>query len=230
MFSVAAATGLAKPFGVGVSAAPELLEGGRRPPQDGFAVANLTPLFLSTANANADRNHKNDGDIAYRSCVKSTPSGGLMKKVSPIMKAHLIRHAFCLLLLLVAVCVTAFALGQRLNAAPSPKDNPTGFVCMGCPSGITWRPGPDMPSTGVRMVGVLAPGGFYVMGGRSMDGVGNDFTHPFEYDPGSNTWAIKSATYPDNQVSNMACGVLTDSGTPYIYCVGWVGGRAVDSY
>lgn len=44
-----------------------------------------------------------------------------MKKVSPIMKAHLIRHAFCLLLLLVAVCVTAFALGQRLNAAPSQR-------------------------------------------------------------------------------------------------------------
>ncbi len=30
MFSVAAATSLAKPFGVGVPAAPELLEGGRR--------------------------------------------------------------------------------------------------------------------------------------------------------------------------------------------------------
>ncbi len=25
-------------------------------------------------------------------------------------------------------------------------------------------------------------GKFYAMGGRSMDGVGNDFTHPFEYD------------------------------------------------
>ena len=48
------------------------------------------------------------------------------------------------------------------------------------------------------------------MGGRSMDGVGTDFTHPFEYNPGSNTWTIKSATYPDNQVSNMACGILTD--------------------
>ena len=30
----------------------------------------------------------------------------------------------------------------------------------------------------------------------------------------------KSATYPDNHVNNMACGVLTDAGTPYIYCVG----------
>ena len=79
-----------------------------------------------------------------------------------------------------------------------------------------------MPSTGVRLVGVYFPanGKFYAIGGRSMDGVGNDFTHPFEYDPTSNNWTIKSATYPDNQVSDMACAVLIDSGTPYIYCVG----------
>ena len=78
-----------------------------------------------------------------------------------------------------------------------------------------------MPSTAVRTVGVYFTNGkFYVVGGRSMDGVGNDFTHPFEYDPGSNSWSIKSAIYPDNQVSNMACGILTDSGTNYIYCVG----------
>jgi len=80
-----------------------------------------------------------------------------------------------------------------------------------------------MPSTAVRTVGVYFYPNFkfYVMGGRSMDGVGNDLTHPFEFTPGTiNTWSIKSATYPDNQVSNMACGVLTDSGTNYIYCVG----------
>ena len=49
---------------------------------------------------------------------------------------------------------------------------------------------------------------------------GSDFTHPFEYDPAANTWTTKAATYADNQVNNMACGVLTDAGTPYIYCVG----------
>ena len=31
---------------------------------------------------------------------------------------------------------------------------------------------------------------------------------------------IKSATYPDNQVNNMACGILNQGGTDYIYCVG----------
>ena len=44
--------------------------------------------------------------------------------------------------------------------------------------------------------------------------------HPFEYDPVANTWTTKAATYADNQVNNMACAVLTDAGTPYIYCVG----------
>ena len=33
-------------------------------------------------------------------------------------------------------------------------------------------------------------------------------------------WATKAGTYPDNQVNNMACGVLTVGGTPQIYCVG----------
>jgi hypothetical protein len=58
------------------------------------------------------------------------------------------------------------------------------------------------------------------MGGRSADTAGSDFTHPFEYIPFTNTWITKTATYPDNQVSNMACGVLTVSGTQLIYCVG----------
>ena len=76
------------------------------------------------------------------------------------------------------------------------------------------------------MVGVFFPanGKFYAMGGRTSDTAGIEFTHPLEYDPGTNSWTTKSATYPDNHVNNMACGVLTDSGTPYIYCVG---GRAV---
>jgi hypothetical protein len=136
-------------------------------------------------------------------------------------KASIFGSAF-FLLLLIAVCVIPFAFGQRQSDVQSQNQIPTGFVCMGCPPGITWRPGQDMPSTGVRMVGVYfyVNNYFYAMGGRSMDGVGTDFAHPFEYNPGSNTWAIKSATYPDNQVSNMACGILTDSGTPYIYCVG----------
>jgi hypothetical protein len=141
--------------------------------------------------------------------------------ISSTIKARLIRGAFYLPLLF-AMCVIPFASGAREPDVQSQNENPTGFTCPNCPSPGGWRAGPDMPSTGVRMVGVYFPGNgkFYAVGGRSMDGLGNDFTHPFEYDPTSNTWTIKSATFPDNEVSNMACGVLTDSGTDYIYCVG----------
>ena len=139
----------------------------------------------------------------------------MKKQVNSAVKAQLLRSAF-FLFLLSTVCAFSFALAHREVAPASPKQNPTVIPCV-----PGWSSGPDLPSTGVRMVGVLFSNGkFYAMGGRSMDGVGNDFTHPFEYDPISNAWTIKSAIYPDNQVSNMACGVLTDAGTPYIYCVG----------
>src|SRR5205814_6686768 len=81
----------------------------------------------------------------------------------------------------------------------------------------------NFPAAGVvRAVGNYFPlnGRFYVMGGRSADSPGSDFMHPFEYNPDTNTWVTKVATYPDNQVNNMACGVLTVGGTPQIYCVG----------
>jgi hypothetical protein len=140
--------------------------------------------------------------------------------ISSTIKTHLLRGAFYMLLLL-AVYVIPFALAHRQSDVKFQKENPSGFVCFGCPSN-GWHTGPDMPSTAVRTVGVYfwPNGNFYAVGGRSMDGVGNDFTHPFEFNLGTNSWSIKSATYPDNQVSDMACGILTDSGTNYIYCVG----------
>jgi len=77
MFSVAAATGLAKPLDLECLPRRSCSKAGGGPPQvrtqdgfvrrrNGFAVVNLTPLFFPTANATADRNHKNDRDIAYR--------------------------------------------------------------------------------------------------------------------------------------------------------------------
>jgi len=90
------------------------------------------------------------------------------------------------------------------------------------PSSCSWSAGPNMPSPNLRSVGVFFPanGKFYAMGGRGSDSPGSDFMHPFEYDS-SNGWTTDlAATYPDNQVSNMACGVLNDGGADYIYCVG----------
>jgi hypothetical protein len=90
------------------------------------------------------------------------------------------------------------------------------------PEPCSWGPGPNMPSVGTRMVGVFFAGNgkFYAMGGRSSDAGGSEFTHPFEYDPASNSWSEKAATYPDTFVNNMACGVLNQGGTDYIYCAG----------
>ena len=68
-----------------------------------------------------------------------------------------------------------------------------------CRPGSPFCPGP------LRGRLFLLNGKFYAMGGRRLDLAGSDFTHPFEYDPDTNAWTTKTATYPDNQVNNMAC-------------------------
>jgi plastocyanin len=85
-----------------------------------------------------------------------------------------------------------------------------------------WSAGPDMPTTLVRAVGVYfqPAGNFYTVGGRTSDTTGSDFQHVLQYSPGSNNWTQRGVTLPDNQMNNMACGVLTVLGTPSIYCVG----------
>ena len=107
--------------------------------------------------------------------------------------------------------------GGTPTPTPTPSASPTPT-----PGSCSWGPGADLPSVGTRFAGAFFPGNgkFYAMGGRSSDTAGNEFTHPFEYDPATNSWTTKSATYPDIQVNNIACGVLNDSGTDFIYCVG----------
>ena len=88
----------------------------------------------------------------------------------------------------------------------------------------SWSAGPNLPTPPtvlIRAVGVYFPdGNFYTMGGRTSDLAGSDFQHVLRYSPGSNSWTLMGVTLPDNTMNNMACGVLTVSGTPYIYCVG----------
>ena len=141
---------------------------------------------------------------------------------------------------LLAAITTAPAVGKvdfdAGGATPTPTPTPT------CGSMF----GQQLPSIGTRLVGVFystifnhsrtpspmdfpvvptptppfPTGKFFAMGGRSSDTAGSDFIHPFEYTPLLNSWTTKSATYPDNQVNNMACGVLNVNGADYIYCVG----------
>src|SRR5215472_8426873 len=88
-------------------------------------------------------------------------------------RMHLLR-AVSYLLPLLAVCVIPFASAHRQPGVRPQNQNPTGFVCFGCSWPGGWQPGPDMPSAAARTVGVLFTDGFYVIGGRSADGIGND--------------------------------------------------------
>ena len=122
------------------------------------------------------------------------------------------RQLTCKTLIALALTVAAYDIkAQSGGLHPDAASVPT-----------SWSGGPNLPSTAVRAVGVYFPGNglFYAMGGRSADAAGNDFIHPFEYNPGTNTWSTKVGTYPDNQVNNMACAVLNVGGTLQIYCVG----------
>ena len=118
-----------------------------------------------------------------------------------------------------------FGGGPSPTPSPSPSATPTAT-----PSSCTWSAGPDMPTVLVRAVGVYFPtdGNFYTVGGRTADTAGSDFQHVLKFNTMSNTWSQMGVTLPDNSMNNMACGVLTVSGTPLIYCVGgsFAGGTA----
>ena len=80
----------------------------------------------------------------------------------------------------------------------------------------------NLPTPVVTGVAVYFPpnGRFYVMGGRAFDASGSELLSPYEYDRYHDAWKQKIATYPDNQVNDMACGVLTILGGSRIVCVG----------
>jgi hypothetical protein len=141
--------------------------------------------------------------------------------------ARFASNALLGLALTVAVCdIKAQSAKSRVASsavASADQHNNPAAAKRGSPLPADWTNGPNLPTTLVRAVGIYFPanGRFYAMGGRSSDSVGSDQTNPFEYNPTTNTWATKAATCPDAHVSDMACGVLTDSGgTPQIYCVG----------
>ena len=139
----------------------------------------------------------------------------MKKRDNPSLKAYLVRGAIYVLLI-IAVYVVPFALGHGQTRAPSLEKNPT-IVCN-----QGWQSGPDMPVPLLKAVGVYfqADSNFYTVGGRTSDAAGSDFQHVLKFDTTSNTWTQMPSTLADNQVNNMACGVLAVSGTPLIYCVG----------
>src|ERR1041385_7335789 len=140
-----------------------------------------------------------------------------MKKKSTSRSAF-----FNLRVLTVAVfCLSGVAVALFGTAANS-TTNDASVALAPTPTPCPWAAGPDMPTPLIRAVGVYFPtdGNFYTMGGRTSDLAGSDFQHVLRYSPTSNTWTQMGVTLPDNQMNNMACGVLTVSSTPLIYCVG----------
>ena len=112
---------------------------------------------------------------------------------------------------------TATPTGPTQTPTNTPSPSPTQ-----CGQAAGWVAGPDFPSPVIRSLGVYFPanGKFYTLGGRTSDSAGSDIVNPYEYNPGTNSWTMKSATFADNQVNNMAGGVLNVGGTPLIVAVG----------
>src|SRR5205085_6489282 len=112
----------------------------------------------------------------------------MKKQNNPSIRAHLLWSAL-ILLSLVAICAIPFALGQRTHRDERALQGKRG-ISKSSPEGIPctpgWSAGGNLPTVGVRFVGVYFPanGKFYAMGGRATaaeNPLGN-FTSPFEYD------------------------------------------------
>jgi hypothetical protein len=85
-----------------------------------------------------------------------------------------------------------------------------------------WVVKTPVPTNITRAWGVFFPGNgnFYAMGGRQSDAAGSDYVNPREFNPTTNTWAVKAAAYPSLQVCNMVGGLLTLGGQSVIVTVG----------
>jgi hypothetical protein len=111
--------------------------------------------------------------------------------------------------------VFAFTLVAAFPAGATP-------VAPTCSPPGTWATRTAAPSPIVRAWGAFFPsdGDFYLLGGRSSDAAGSNFTQVNIYDPVVDSWSMSTATFSDGQVNNMVGGVLDFGGTPYIVVVG----------
>ncbi|PZS06083.1 MAG: hypothetical protein DLM69_00455, partial [Candidatus Chloroheliales bacterium] len=90
-----------------------------------------------------------------------------------------------------------------------------------CGASAAWVNKMNLPAVRTRALGAYYPGNgkFYLLGGRTSDSAGSDVLNPTEYNPATDTWTQKAATFPTNFVNNMAGGVITISGTQQIIAV-----------
>ena len=169
--------------------------------------------YLVNLNMAADPSSVQDSDLQLSGNTGATVTGHTLENGDTTIH-------FTLHMDFGGTLTASIAAGAITDQFGNPGAAFSGNYTVEGPTPCLWSSGPDLPFAGTRFVGVFFPanGKFYAMGGRDVNNI--EFTHPFEYDPGSNSWTTKSATYPDNHVNNMACSVLNDSGTDYIYCAG----------
>src|SRR5947207_1089889 len=143
----------------------------------------------------------------------------MKKQTNPNIKAHLIRSAFYVLLLL-AVCVIPFALGQRNigRHAPTLKTSRAGSKAVRpqppqgtCP--FPWSFVASMPLDFYGAAGGYVPGNgkIYIVSGYNTGTVDSAQPNTWEYDPVTDTWNDLTATVPfPHPAGGFAFGVIND--------------------
>src|SRR6266513_1816294 len=136
----------------------------------------------------------------------------MKKQINPAIKAHLIRGAFYLLLL-VAVCAIRFALAERntirlgkpaLRSLTSPTSEATDSIhnynfnmpagtptpTPTCGGPAAWQPGPDQPPARYAFQAALGwDNMLYVAGGQTADMVPTLYDQVSRYNSFTNTWS-----------------------------------------
>jgi hypothetical protein len=105
---------------------------------------------------------------------------------------------------------------QAAEQIQIPSGPPTLVPTLTCTP--DWSPGADLPITGVGLVGVFRPmGSFMEWAAEALirQATSLPIRLVLAVTPG-----LPSRPPTPTPVNNMACGVLSDAGTPYIYCVG----------
>src|SRR6266404_4458673 len=118
----------------------------------------------------------------------------MKKQTDPNIKAHLLRSAFYLLLL-VAVCVIPFALGQRATTKQSAVaeplllgSGPVATLSTGDdPASGTWTVTGSLNTARYYHTATLLPNGMVLVAGGEIIGV---LTSAELYDPASGTWTM----------------------------------------
>jgi hypothetical protein len=152
----------------------------------------------------------------------------MKKQIAPCVKAHLIRGAFYLLLL-IAVCVIPFALGerntgkQRTTANSTRVDEQVLFSNMSrvAPSGgvyEAWVARYNGPANGydiARAIGVDSAGNVYVGGHSGGVGTSEDYT-TIKYSSAGNQEWVARYNGPDNRDDYLLAMVVDASGNVYV--------------